>query len=212
MQVRHSKAYELLAIEAARQSNLKKPTPEAAAGDEAARSLRDVQWMEYERMLRDTQTYSLAAIRQWLSEQAANTVATASIHRDRRALLARERAYALAAGKAKAVIEQAQESGESDVLKGGRVLAGQLLFQALADLSPAALEDLSAKQVIDLIDALSKLSRAHAQTELTNEKVAELRRRFDQQMSAAVKKAKGGGTITDEDISQARKLIFGDAA
>lgn len=188
MNTRHSTAYEQLAVQAARQAGLKKTTAEAAAADDGACQIRDSLWEQYERMLRDTQTYRLAQIRSWLAERGVKA-SKSSVHRDQTALLDKEQAIGLAAAKARAVIEAAEASGEHDVLKAARLQAGQLLFNALCNLSSAALEGLAPHQVLRMVDSLGELSKAHAATALMQEKLAEIQRKLDAEKAKADKAA-----------------------
>jgi len=210
MNVRHSSAYEKLAIEAGNRSDIKKPTPESVASDDHAVQLRDSLWSDYERQLRDAKTYTLETIREWLAEQNSQT-SISGVHRDRRALLDRERIMTLAAGKARAVIEAATESGEHNFLKGGRLIAGQLLFNALGNLSSESLDGMTPPQILRMIDSLGGLSKVHAETDLLIMKLDELKRKFDEQV-AATKTRRSGGEVTAEDIAEIRKAVFGEAA
>ena len=210
MNTRHSKAYEQLAATAAAQADLPERTAEAAAGDDGARQIRDSLWEQYERMLRDTQTWRLEQIGEWLTERGA-TASRASIHRDRRALLERERVIFLAAARAREILKAASDTGEHDVLRAGRVVAGQMLLSALTNLSSAALEGLRPHQVLRMIDSLGALSKAHAETDLIRQKLTELQRRFDEQISAA-QAAAPDGRLTPEQIAEAKEAIFGKVA
>lgn len=217
MRSRHSSAYDQLAVAVGRRAcpvgaGLKKPTPESVAGDDGLRAVRDAIWEEYERQLRDDKTYTLDAIVDWLRDpERGATAARSSVHRDRLALLARERAVALCAAKARAVLEAATASGEHDTLRGGRVLAGQLLFNALSELSAEALEELSPSQVLKMIETLGYLSKTHAETDLLREKVGEMQRRFDEETRKATQKT-GDGKLTGEQIAEIRRAVFGEAA
>lgn len=210
MNTRHSTAYEALAALAAEQADLKEKTAEAAGADDAARQIRDSLWEQYERMLRDTQTYTLKDVRDWLTDRDLK-VSRSSVHRDRTALLEKERVYELAVVKANAVLDAAAESGEHDVLKASRVVAGQLLFNSLSSLSSAALEGLKPHQVLRMIDTLGLLSKAHAETDLIRQKLAELQRKFDREISARQAKAPDG-KLTPALIAEAKEAIFGQVA
>jgi len=212
MRVRRGNIYGMLAVVAGGRAGLTDPDPEAVAEDPAARDVRDAIWDEYERVLRDTNTYSLDAIVAWLNERAVDG-ARSSVQRDRKALLSKERAITLRAEKARAVIEAVEASGEHDVLRGGRVLAGQLIFQALSELPADALEELSPGGVLKMVRELSYLSKTHAETDLLQQKVAEMRRAFDEELAAAKRKAgAAAGGITDEMIADVRRAVFGSAS
>ncbi len=214
MRSRHSKAYDALAICAGRQVSMNRPTAKRVAEDENARSLRDAIWLDYERKLRDDKTYRIDDVWAWLSDPDRGvTVGRSSVHRDRRALLQRERTVVLAAAKAAAVLDAAKASGQSDILKGGRHLAAQLIFNTLSELPESALEDMEPAQVLRLVDSLSKLSKASAETDLITAKLAELRKKFDEAITATQRKiSKGDGKLSDKQIQKIREAIFGSAA
>lgn len=189
----------------------------AAAEDPAAAPIRDALWLEYERRLRDDKSYSISDVAEWLGEQVAADLAShgvkigrSSVHRDSQAIHAKERVFRLAHEKATALLDGLEDGAEHDVLKSGRMVAAQLLFDALSNLPAAGLEDMTNPQIINMIEVLGKLSKANAETDLINQKLAEARRRFDEQMKAAL--AKGKGRLTDEDLAEAREIIFGKVA
>lgn len=196
MNVRHSNAYEKLAVEAGERSGLDKPDAEAVAADHAACQVRDALWADYERQLRDAKTYTLETIREWLAEQNSQT-SLSGVHRDRRALLDRERLTTLAAGRAKAVIEAATESGEHDLLRGGRLIAGQLLFNALSNLSSESLEGMTPPQILRMVDTLGLLSKAHAETDLIRAKLTEINKAAKAEIEKAVSKTKDKKLTSD---------------
>ena len=189
----------------------------AAAEDPTAAPIRESLWLDYERRLRDDKSYSIDDVTEWLREQITGDLAgydvkigRSSVHRDSQAIHAKERAFRLAHERTKALLDGLEDGAEHDVLKSGRMVAAQLVFEALSNLPAAALEDLTNGQIINMIEVLGKLSKAHAETDLINAKLAEARRRFDEQMKAAL--SKGKGRITDEDVAEARELIFGKVA
>ena len=96
---RHSTVYEQLAIHAGTRTGMKDPTDEAVAEDPDARAVRDAVWGEYERLLRDDQTYTIDALHRWCKERGC-TAGRSSCHRDRRAVLSRDYAITLADGQA----------------------------------------------------------------------------------------------------------------
>jgi|GEM_PF-3097453 len=221
--MRASKAYKLLAVHAAHEAGVKLPARasrddwlKAAAENDAACELRGRLWDAYEARLRDARTYELDDIAAWLAEKSIR-VARSSIHRDRQAMARELERFRWAATKARATIDAATEAGESDLLRAGRLAAGQLLFDALMDLTPQSLAALDAKQILRLIEVQAKLSTAHAQSDLLGEKLAEMRRKFDEQVAAAKRKAAakgaaGGDAFDDEMIQQIRRAVFGEAA
>lgn len=210
MRLRHSKAYDQLARLAGKAAGLKAPTAEAVGADEAARAARDLAWDEYELRLRDTQTYTIDALEDWLKSQKVK-VGRGSVHRDRAAILQKERAIAIAASKARAVLEVIESTGEKDLLHGSRALAGQLIFNTLTELASNPIEDMTASQVIKLINSAGYLSKTYAETDMIHHKLAEAQKRFDEEMTAAQAAASGdgGGAITDEMIARIRKRVFG---
>lgn len=213
MRTRHSKAYDALAVCAGRSAGMKRPTAKRVAADENARSLRDALWQEYERMLRDDQTWRIDDIWDWLKDPERGVkVGRSSVHRDRKALQQRERTIALAAAKAQAVLKAATETGEHDVLRGGRVLAAQLIFGTLAELPETALEGMEPAQVLRLVDSLSKLSKAHAETDLINAKLAEKAEQAKAEIDKVVKKAKGGRPGRKEIYAAIDRVMKGEAA
>ena len=189
----------------------------AAAEDPTAAPIRDALWLDYERRLRDDKSYSIDDVAEWLDEQVAADLASygvkigrSSVHRDSQAIHAKERAFRLAHERTKALLDGLEDGAEHDVLKSGRMVAAQVLFEALSNLPAEALEDMTNGQIINTIEVLGKLSKAHAETDLINQKLAEATRRFDEQMKAAL--SKGKGRLTDEDLAEAREMIFGKVA
>jgi len=205
------KPYDELARLAGRQAGLADPTPEAVAAHEGARAARDKLWAQYERRLRDTQTHTLDDLTAWLGDLGCR-VGRSSIARNRRALIDREEAIWLAAERARAVMEAATAAGVADVLAGGTALAAQVLFEALSELPAAALRDLTGGQIIQMIDVLGRLRKTAAETDLIGARVAEMQRRFDEQMKAATAPAADGRGLTPEQIAEIRRAVFGDAA
>ncbi|MCD4699871.1 MAG: DUF3486 family protein [Phycisphaerae bacterium] len=211
MNVRHSKAYDRIAVEAGNRSDIKDPTPETVAKDNHAVQLRDSLWADYERQLRDAKTYTLETVREWLAEQNSAT-SLSGVHRDRRALLDRERAMTLAAGKARAVIEAAAESGEHDFLKGGRLIAGQLLFDALGNLSSESLDGMSPPQILRMVDSLALLSKAHAETDLIRARLAEINKAAKAEIKKATSKTKDGKVTREVVYEIIDKIMRGEQA
>ena len=227
MRTRHSKAYDLLALHAGREVGLFSQAARASGGkrsskvagtkrvaeDENACRVRDELWMEYERRLRDDQTYKLRDIEAWLTDRDA-TVAGSSVHRDRTAILAAERAVTLRAQLARRVLEAAGDGAESDVFAAGRVLAGQVIFSALNGMPIDALEELSAEpaKVVKMIEALGKLSKAHADVGLIDAKLAEIRKATKAEVASAADAA-GEKGLTREDVYKILdKHMRGEAA
>ena len=198
MNLRHAKGYDLLAIAAGRQAGLKPATPETVAGDAAARAIRDDLWFEYERRLRDTQTYRLLDVWQWMKDQGA-AISQSGVNRDRQALLAKERSLHLAAERAREIVA-ALEAGETDLLAAGRLKAGQILWEALSNFSAEALEEMTPGQWLQLMDVLGRLSTAHGQAGLQKAKLADLQRKLDEAKAEADEAAKK--LLSDKGIDQ----------
>ena len=173
MKVRHSKAYERLAVIAGKEAGLAKPTAEKVAADEAARQLRDSYWLDYERRLADTQTYSIDKVHKWLAEIIGVKIGRSSIHRDRRAMLQTARLLKLRAELARNVVERAAGDGEGDVLRAARILAGQEIFRLL-NLIEVDPESMKPGHVIGMIDVLGRLSKQHVETDILAAKLADL--------------------------------------
>jgi hypothetical protein len=206
--IRHSKAYEDLAIHAGLEAGLEKPDAKSVADDPGARAVRDETWMEYERRLRDRKTYTLEDIRIWLHERGVE-VSIASVNRDGIALGAQERVMGLAAEKAKAFVEACGASGETDLLAASRRAAGQLIFQFFSSLSADALEALKPGQIISLMDVLGRLSTANEQTGILKAKLSDLQAKIDAAKAAADKKASAlleSKSVDSKTIDMIRQL------
>ena len=208
--VRHSTPYDKLAIEAGRREGMADPTPDCVSSNDAARAARDALWEEYEIRLTDTNTYTLNDLLAWLGAQGVKT-GRSSVHRDRTAILCHENTAALAAAQTKAIIESVGEQAEGDIFASGRVLAGQLIFNALLNLDPEALANMTAPQILKMADVLGRLSKSHAETEMIAARLAQLRKQFDDQVEKAAAKT-GDGSLSKADIVEIRKAVFGEAA
>lgn len=208
--VRHSTPYDRLAIAAGRAAGMADPTPDSVSSNDAAREARDALWLQYEMRLTDSRTHTLDNVLAWLMTQGVKVGRTA-VFRDRKHILARENAVTLAAAKARAVIDAVSEHAEGDIFAGGRLMAAQLVFNALSDLGPEALTNMTVSQVLKMVDTLSKLSTSHAQAEMIAARLAEMRKQFDDAAEKARAKAPGG-TLSAEDIAEIRRATFGEAA
>jgi hypothetical protein len=206
---RHSQAYEALAVQAGHIAGLNDPAPkmpETVAADPEARAVRDGLWAEYERLLRDEQTYTLNAIHKWLAGQGV-TIGRASVHRDRRALLAREQSIVLAARRAKAVIEAAKAAGAEEIGVANAKLASQLIFDALSSVSPTALNGLEPAVLIKLMELGGRLLKIDAEAALLRQ------RRCDAEtLKAEVVKATQSspdGRLSEKVIDEISTKVFG---
>ncbi|HUT58060.1 MAG TPA: phage protein Gp27 family protein [Phycisphaerae bacterium] len=226
------KAYQLLAAVAAKQAGLKVPAlddpgepddwltavAEKVASSKPACKIRDDLWCDLERRLRDETSYSVSSLMSWVNDLAAEhlsdegvCVGRSSLHRSRVKILEAEKAISLRAKLAAAVIDAAGRRGEADVFKAGRILAGQLIFEALDALPVDALDQLKPHQFIGLIDVLGRLSKQHVETDILAAKLTEVRRKFDEQIAAAQAKSTDG-KLTAEMIQEAKESIFGQVA
>lgn len=208
------KAYEELALIAGREAGIGEAvlTPQSVEGDDAARAIRDGYWAQYERMLRDVQTYSLDQVHGWMKSIGCR-VGRSSIDRNRTHLLAREQQIHASAEKARAVVLAAKEMGLDDLLAGGTLVAGQRLFEALTALPSSNLQDLTAAQTLDLIDSLSRLKKTHSDSAFTDARRKALQDAA-KKFSAECKKAQsttGDGRLSPDQINQIRQAVFGAA-
>jgi len=214
--VKRSNAYLDLARYAARQAGCDPATPKAAAESPDARQMRDELWYEYDQRLVDTRTYTGDQVWQWIKADYGARAGRSTVYRDRERLLEPLRRAGMAAAKAKAVIDAIGEKGADDILRGGRRVASQVLFDALLRIPYDALENLDAPQILRMFETLAKLSKAHAETDMIGQKLTEAQHRFDAEIAAAAERAKGRGDaegrLTAEDILAARKAIFGEVA
>jgi len=208
--IRHSTPYDKLAVAAGLAAGLDEPTPDSVSNNDDARAARNELWLQYEMRLTDTNTYTLEEIRQWLAGHSV-TVGRTVIHRDRHAVLARETAVRLAGAKAAAIVKAVGEQTGDDIFAGGRLLAAQAIFDALSNLGPEALDNMTVPQTLKMIDALSRLSKSHAETEMIEARLAQMRQAFDDQVEAAKAKA-SDGRLSEGDIAEIRRAVFGEAA
>ncbi len=223
------KAYQLLAAVAGKQTALKLPVlddpaepddwltavAEKVANSKRACKVRDNLWCDLERRLRDATSYSVSSLMSWVNDLAAEhlsgegiRVGRSSLHRSRVKILEAEKAISLRAKLAGAVIDAAGRRGEADVFKAGRILAGQLIFEALDALPVDALDRLKPHQFVGLMDVLGRLSKQHVETDILSAKLAEVRRKFEEQIAAAQAKTTDG-KLTPEMIQEAKESIFG---
>jgi hypothetical protein len=198
------RAYDELAMVVARRAERPFATPADVAGDEALRAKRDELWRDYELRLRDVQTYSLNDIVAWLRDLGAS-VGRSSIDRNRTELLGRERAIALAGERTAEIMKLVQSANAEDLLAGGTKLAAQLLFEALSEMSPAALEDATPAQWLQAIDTLSRLRKASAESDLISARMAAL-------VEARNKVSRAADASPDGKLSRADVLAIIDEA
>jgi len=182
------------------------------AQDKATRAQRDELWAELERRLRDTHTYTLDDIHAWLEASGAH-IGRTSVHRARLRLLANERAIRQRAELARAVIEAAGDGGANDILTAGMQVAAQHVFDALNAMPPIAAENMTVSQMLNLLEITGRLHTARAQADYTDQRVAELGRKFDEALAARQSLVETGGRreLTAEDIRAIRESVFGVA-
>jgi len=166
--------------------------------------------METDRRLADEQTYTADEVIDWLTEIGVVTSRSA-VYRARRRRRAQLRAVQLRSELARQIVDAAGEDGESGALRGARLLMAQKLFEATQGLSPEQLDGLSPTGVIKLAKVIGELSRADAQTDLIRQRLTQMRSDFDREVRAKQVR-RGGGALTDTDITEIRQAVFGAAA
>jgi len=212
--VSHRRAYEALAEHAAEQCGIKPATAEAAAENDQAREIRDCLWAELQKRVGDIQTYSIDGLHKWLTDTIGVTIGRGSVQRLREQHVNSLRAVKLRAERARDVIEAAGQGGEAGVLEASRVLAGQAMFNALAGLDELALTNLKPGQILKMVDSVAILSRQDIETRYRKAQLGELMKKFDQESNTRLKAdgLKGKLYLTDTDISEIRKAVFGEPA
>ena len=202
------RSYDELALVAGREAGLDTLDPAAVADDPRARELRDVKWGQFERRLRDTKTYTLKDVREWLAD-AGIKIGLSSVHRARLYLLEKESRITLAAQKAEAVVKACETAGLKDLLAGGHRLAAQVIFEALADLPSGTLAGLKPGGVVKMIEVFGKLSTAIAETELVAARTRKLQGELDKAKAAAdaqAEKVLADSGVDPETINRIRQL------
>jgi hypothetical protein len=204
--VRHSTIRPQLATLAARDCGVVSPSPEAASENPAAREKRDGLWLEYERRLRDPDTYALKDIFDWLKGLGVET-SPSSVHRDRTAVLEPERLQRESASETKAILDSLSKNTDTDLFRANRLLLGRAFLDALVSLKTGALTLDKTEDILTMARAVARLSTADAQADLAREKLKALR----EELAEAVKdKAKtGDGKLSPEDITEISEVVFG---
>jgi hypothetical protein len=206
----HSKACEGLALWAGREVGLKVLTPVLVAEDEAARTVRDGAWAEYRKRLADRTTYTLAQIRAWLAERGVR-VSIASVARDRAPVLAREDRLNLGSEVTRRFMAATAGADTGEVLQAALKRVGQILFETSLKFEAEDLRDaLEAGDFVRLAEAVAKLSKAHAETGILRERLAAMRAAFDKELKNRTEK--GDGRLTQKDVDEIRRAVFGGAA
>jgi len=232
------RAYDELAIAAAQQAGLitadqraealrKRETDDAAyqkivhdaAENPKTRGFRDRLWAELERRLRDRQTYTLDDIHRWMTygepDGLGCTLGRTSLHRLQKHLVAKEEQIARRARLAAEVARQAagHGGGLDEMLRASMGLAAQTVFDMLTDLPDEATTVLKPNHLIGLLEMVARLHTARAQADYTDQRVAELQRKFDDAVAARQALVETGGRreLTAEDIRAIRESVFGVA-
>jgi len=210
MKVRRSVIYPRLAVAAGARVGLKEPTAELVAESPEARDVRDALWADYERMLGDVNTYTLEALRAWLAGHGVNA-STSMITRDRQPVLARRRRLELAPLKVREFMEATKDSTTGEVLEAARKRSADLMFEFLLKIPVEGIEAMDVTDLRLTAKAIAGLSTADAQTRIIEQRLAEMRDAFDAKVNA-VTKGRKDKALTDRDIAEVRKAVFGSAA
>ena len=208
---RKSTVYELLAVAAATRCGVDPATAVTCAENESSRRLRDSLWSQLDDRLNDNQTFTLDQIRQWAAAEGARDISRSAIHRLRANAVSERKQVAARANEMNRWVNELDQRGDLDAARVNRAAAQQIVFDALQGFDPAVLSGLTANQALRLLSTVGYLSKASAETELLEQRLAELRRAFDEAVAAKVK-AKPGGALSPEDIGEIRRAVFGEQA
>jgi len=96
------------------------------------------------------------------------------------------------------------------VFEASRILAGQVVFEGLQGLSSDSLANLTASQVLKLVDGVATLGRQDMETRYRKAQLGELLKKFEQESQVKIKKS--NGKLTPADLAEIRKAVFGDVA
>ncbi len=191
----------------------------AAAENDSAHLVRESMWMEYERRLRDDATYTVNDVAEWLGELIDKhlrrfpvSIGRSSVYRDSVTIHAKERVIALAGEKTKAFLAALGDAEETDVLRGGRLVAAQMIFDALTNLSAEGITDLTNTQIINMINTLGYLSKTHAETGLIDQKLAALRQAAKAAVASASAASKDNKLTRENVYEIIDDIMRGDAA
>jgi hypothetical protein len=219
----HSKACEGLALWAGRECGLAEPITLAQVAENAdAKEVRDAAWGDYRRRLADTTTYSGEAILAWLAEHGVQ-ISQASLSRDRAPVKAREDRLGLSSEITRRFLAQAGSADAGDVFKAGLARVGQVLFETSLQFDAQELRDaMEGGDFIRLAEAVGKLAKAHAETNILSVRLEEIQRKLTEAKVAADKRAtatlesKGVDAKTIDQIRQIYGLpplaeVAGDA-
>jgi len=211
MNLGHSKIYEALAVAAGRAAGMKRPTPTAVAGEPAAREKRDLLWAEYERMLRDPKIHRLEDLRAWLAQQGVRA-SLSSVDRTRRQVLGRERLLALANERTRQFLQITEGAEEGEVFAAARKRAGQILFDMFLRLTPEALEELEPSGILRAFEVAGRLSKAHADVGLIEQKMREAREAAGREIEKEAARSKDGKLSRKDVYAILDRVMKGEAA
>jgi hypothetical protein len=204
--VRHSQIRPELAAYAARACGVVAPSPESAAEIPEAREKRDALWVDYERRLRDPDTYTLADILEWLLAMKIKA-SVSSVHRDRTSVLEPERLQRESAAETRAILESLSGQTDADLFRANRLLLGRAFLDALVSLKTGALTLEKTEDILTMARAVARLSTADAQADLARERLRQIRNEFDEAVKAKVKT--GDGKLSQADIEEISGAVFG---
>ena len=179
------------------------------ADSAAAVERRDAAWIEFDRRLSDN-AYTGDHVHQWF-QATYGPIGRNSVYRARAAVRAAGSRLAEIAADAQAYMEMAAAEGGDAVFGAATQRAGQLIFQLLME---TRAEDLGAGDpaaVGKILNALAKLQKSRAETEMIRHKLDEMRREFDSQVKRATSGG-GDGKLSAADIAAIRSAVFGEAA
>jgi len=176
-----SKAYQMLAVKAGRDAGLTFRVDEtdddraiAVAEDDDASAMRDTAWMDYEAKLRD-ESFTLGRIVELL-KAAGVKVGKSSVARDRDRLRQKERRFALANDRLRAVFDQLGDLDESEMHRKGSRLVMQKLLDFFLSFESRRLEALKPGQVIEAFRVFGSMGKTLAETDILTQRLAEMRK------------------------------------
>jgi len=210
--VRHGTLYRKMAAWAAAEAGVAPPTAEAGAENPAAREIRDAIWAEYESRLRDTQTYTLKAIAAWLRETTGIDAKTMAVHRDRKPVLARQRALELTIADVRNFLEATRDASEAEIMEAARRRAGDQLFQLLMQARVDRPDTVDPKDLIRWARAVADLSAAGASTRLSEQRLAEMRKAARAEAEREAEAAPDGRLSKTEVLKIIDAAMKGEAA
>ena len=183
----------------------------AVAENPDAKEVRDAAWGDYRRRLADTTTYTGEAILAWLAEHGVQ-ISQASLSRDRAPVKAREDRLGLSSEITRRFMAQAGNADAGDVFKAGLARVGQVLFETSLQFDAQELRAaMEGGDFIRLAEAVAKLAKAHAETNILTVRLAEMKAAFTKEVKARAERS-GDGKFSQADLDDIRKAVFGSAA